>query len=201
MTECVAKCNVRNKMCIRQHTSRQTQSVSVWDTHTPTHTHRVWYSMNTACTVCLKHIRFTEDHNLQMLPAGRDLGKLQWRNLYKWHFIKHLPVNICVNYIFTGRKTLDRWGETLEDDEGAEGRRSRLSRRQLAPLCLSTGRSCVCIYSYIQDIFCGLQLQPRVCSSVSVCSMCVCVPAQVIRGSLLCPDLCTHSMWTQQGID
>ena len=130
--------------------------------------------MNTACTVCLKHIRFTEDHNLQMLPAGRDLGKLQRHDLYKWHFIKHLPVNICVNYIFTRRKTLDRWGEMLEDDEGAEGRRSWLSRRQLGPLCLSTGRSCVCIYSYIQDIFCGLQLQPRVFECECVQHVCVC---------------------------
>lgn len=32
------------------------------------------YTMNTACTVCLKHIQFTEDHNVQMLPAGRALG-------------------------------------------------------------------------------------------------------------------------------
>lgn len=34
----------------------------------------------------------------------RSVGKLQRYDLYKWHFIKHLPVNIYVNCISTGRK-------------------------------------------------------------------------------------------------
>lgn len=56
--------------------SQKSQSLSVWDAPKQRHpcTFAVWKGMNTACTVHLKHARFTEDHNQHVLPAGGALG-------------------------------------------------------------------------------------------------------------------------------
>lgn len=56
--------------------SQKSQSLSVWDApkHRHPRTFAVWKGMNTACTVHLKHARFTEDHNQHVLPAGGALG-------------------------------------------------------------------------------------------------------------------------------